>query len=267
MKKGVLESDKNGKADTGKKIQIVSQTEAFVRFRVESDIVLGEEDFLDETGCFAPECWKDRTLQDSYIAYCRSWKENMGLSYLTGEWTQISYLQPKKIRNEGDGAKLISANDETNYTFRGRFASKEEAFAIGYEDSQKAHNALKWILRKQGMNYNGMYLVTWESDSGEVLDWQQDLPLIVADVNKAAGCEIRALPFVHWWTFLAWFGAIGEGQLSAVVAIRDKLRRGKKLEGWEREFYQRNRARVDLKTRYTPEDLAERERLNRLLKD
>lgn len=89
----------------------------------------------------------------------------------------------------------------------------------------------------------------------------------MADVNKVAGCEIRALPFVHWWTFLAWFGAIGEGQLSAVVAVRDKLRRGKKLEEWEREFYRRNRARVELKPRYTPEELAERERLNRLLSD
>ena len=131
--------------------------------------------------------------------------------------------------------------------------------------------ALPPALRGQAMEAMLRFLAGGEEDSGpagpRLLDWQQDLPLIVADVNKAAGCEIRALPFVHWWTFLAWFGAIGEGQLSAVVAIRDKLRRGKKLEGWEREFYQRNRARVDLKPRYTPEELAERERLNRLLKD
>ncbi|WP_294525457.1 Gp15 family bacteriophage protein [uncultured Allofournierella sp.] len=131
--------------------------------------------------------------------------------------------------------------------------------------------ALSPALRGQAMEAMLRFLAGGEEDSGpagpRLIDWQQDLPLIVADVNKAAGCEIRALPFVHWWTFLAWFGAIGEGQLSAVVAIRDKLRRGKKLEGWEREFYQRNRARVDLKPRYTPEEQAERERLNRLLKD
>lgn len=223
MKKGVLESDENGKADTGKKIQIVSQTEAFVRFRVESDTVLGEEAFLDETGRFAPECWKDRTLQDSYIAYCRSWKENMGLSYLTGEWTQISYLQPKKIRNEGDGAKLISANDETNYTFRGRFASKEEAFAIGYEDSQKAHNALKWILRKQGMNYNGMYLVTWESDSGEALDWQQDTETIRQEAEKAADnqdYEGDGWPEEEWEEEESYAGTGSEGAARFRKAVR-----------------------------------------------
>ena len=56
----------------------------------------------------------------------------------------------KKIRNEGDGAKLISANDSQNFTYRGRFITKEEAFAVGNETSQKLHNALKWIIRKQG---------------------------------------------------------------------------------------------------------------------
>lgn len=98
-----------------------------------------------------------------------------------------------------------------------------------------------------------------------LIDWEQDQGMIVADVNKVAGCEIRALPFVHWWTFLAWFGAIGEGQLSTVVSIRDKRRRGKKLEGWERDYYQQHKAEVDLRPRYTARELAEQERLKKLL--
>ena len=98
-----------------------------------------------------------------------------------------------------------------------------------------------------------------------LIDWEQDQGMIVADVNKVAGCEIRALPFVHWWTFLAWFGGIGEGQLSTVVSIRDKRRRGKKLESWEKEYYQQHKSEVDLRPRYTAEELAERERLKKLL--
>ncbi len=99
----------------------------------------------------------------------------------------------------------------------------------------------------------------------KLLDWQQDAPLIVADVNKTAGQEIRALPFLHWWTFLAWFHAIGEGQLSTVVSIRDKLRRGKKLEKWEKDFYRENKGQVDIQKRYSPEELQEQERLKKLL--
>lgn len=99
----------------------------------------------------------------------------------------------------------------------------------------------------------------------KLLDWDQDAQMIVADVNKAAGTEIRAIPFLHWWTFMAYFNAIGEGQLSTMVSIRDKLRRGKKLEKWEQEYYRRNKEKVDLKTRYSAQELAEQERLKRLL--
>lgn len=105
-----------------------------------------------------------------------------------------------------------------------------------------------------------------ESRQGpKLLDWEQDAPLIVADINRVAGQEIRALPFVHWWTFLAWFHAIGEGQLSTVVSIRDKLHRGKKLEEGEQAFYRANKTLVDIKKTYTPEELAEKERLTALV--
>lgn len=98
-----------------------------------------------------------------------------------------------------------------------------------------------------------------------LLDWRQDAPLIAAGVNKAAGREIRAMRYLHWWTFLSYFEAIGEGTLSTVVGIRDKLRRGKKLEGWELEFYRTHRAEVDLRPRLTPEEAAARAELQRLL--
>ena len=89
--------------------------------------------------------------------------------------------------------------------------------------------------------------------------------MIVADVNKVVGTEIRALPFLHWWTFVSYFNAIGEGQLSTLVSIREKLRKGKKLEKWEQEYYRKNKDKVDLKKRYSAEELAEQERLKKLL--
>lgn len=114
-----------------------------------------------------------------------------------------------------------------------------------------------------------LFIAGGVEDSGppgpKLFDWEQDWDMIVSGINKVAGCEVRALPFCHWWTFLAWFGAIGEGQFSTVVSIRDKLRRGKKLEKWEQEYYRQNRARVTLRPRYTAEELAEQERLKKLL--
>ena len=99
----------------------------------------------------------------------------------------------------------------------------------------------------------------------QLLDWEADAQVIVSDVNKVAGREIRALPYLHWWTFLGWFHGIGEGTLSTLVSIRDKLRRGKKLETWEQEYYRRNKKQVDMRKKYSASELAEQERLQKLL--
>lgn len=99
----------------------------------------------------------------------------------------------------------------------------------------------------------------------KLIDWQQDAAVIASDVNRVAGQEIRALPYLHWWTFLGWFNAIGQGQLSALVRIRSKLRQGKKLEGWERDFYRDNKTMVDLKTRYSAAEQEDQQRLKEQL--
>ena len=98
------------------------------------------------------------------------------------------------------------------------------------------------------------------------MDWQQDAPLIAAGIRQAAGCDVRSLPYLHWWSFLACFDAIGQGSFATVVAIRDKLRRGKRLEAWELEFYRTHRAAVELRRPDAAEADAEKQRLLALLK-
>lgn len=123
---------------------------------------------------------------------------------------------------------------------------------------------------QEAMEYLVAFISCGDEDTKpgpKLLDWEQDAQAIIADVNKVAGAEIRRLPYLHWWTFLSYFQAIGEGQLSTLVSIRDKLRRGKKLEKWEQEYYRKNSDRVNLRTRYSAEELAEQERLKKLLGD
>ena len=98
-----------------------------------------------------------------------------------------------------------------------------------------------------------------------LMDWQQDAPLIAAGISRAAGQDVRTLPYLHWWSFLAWFDAIGEGSFATVVAIRDKLRRGKRLENWELDFYRTHRAAVELRSPASPAQEAEKQRLLALL--
>lgn len=219
---GVLETNENGFLNRNKKIQTISQEDAFVRFRIESDSSLEISALEDRSGLALPECWKDRSLQESYIQFCQSKERDRGLSYLTGEYTRISYLQPKKIRNEGDGAKLISSNDEANFTFRGRFCSREEAFAIGYEDSQKVHNALKWLIRQQGTNYGGMCLVTWESHLCELPDWRGD-SVKICEEAEALFSDLDEMEIIAEADFLEG-DSDEENQYAGIVGQAEALR-------------------------------------------
>ena len=84
-----------------------------------------------------------------------------------------------------------------------------------------------------------------------LMSWEQDFDMIIAPVNRIAGCEIRALPYLHWYSFLSYYQEIGDCLFAQVVRIRDKRARGKTLDKQDREFYRRNRDIIDLKTNYT----------------
>lgn len=134
-----------------KKVSIagIAQEDSFVRFRVFGD---------------QQETWLDESLYDSFS----SESSETGLCYATGETAPITYKHPSKIRNTGDKAKLISANDESGFTYRGRFADKTEAIAVSYDFSQKMHNALRWLIQRQGIYLDSMTLLVWTSSLEDI---------------------------------------------------------------------------------------------------
>lgn len=183
LSRKIVKLDDEGKMAAGEKIQGIEQGDAFVRFRIEGMLDSGASVLEDTSGQYCSECWLDKTLQETYIRYYSFIIQDKALCYLTGKREAISYLQPKKIRNEGDGSKLISANDNVNYTFRGRFRDKTEAFAIGHVSSQKMHNALKWIIRKQGYSWDGLCVVIWESGMNLLPSWNEDTDTIIDEYD------------------------------------------------------------------------------------
>lgn len=73
-----------------------------------------------------------------------------------------------------------------------------------------------------------------------LVDWDGDSQIICAAVNNVANVEIRALPYLHWWTFMGYYLSIGESVLATVVSIRNKIVTHQKLEKWEKEFKRDN---------------------------
>ena len=70
----------------------------------------------------------------------------------------------------------------------------------------------------------------------KLIDWERDSQLVCSAINKVANKEIRAEPYMHWWTFMGYYLSIGESSLSTVLGIRNKIKKGKKLEKYEQEF-------------------------------
>lgn len=105
----------------------------------------------------------DSKLQNSWIKYVASISMDIGLCYVTGEQKPLTRIHSSKIRSTGDKSKLISSNDVNGYTFRGDFfKTSEDAVGISDEVSQKAHSALRWLIRKQGtVGKNQLGHVAW----------------------------------------------------------------------------------------------------------
>lgn len=74
----------------------------------------------------------------------------------------------------------------------------------------------------------------------KLIDWERDSQLISSAVNKVAGFETRSCSYIHWWTYVGYYMGVGEGALSTIVSIRNKIKSGKKLEKYEQEFRNEN---------------------------
>jgi CRISPR-associated protein Csd1 len=135
----------------GKPKQKVKDSKIFIRWQIESP------------GNVASGTWEDETLIDAWIAYDRSANPNNGLCMVWGNHDRICNNHPKFIRRSDDGAKLISANDSSGFVFRGRFTDDTglQACGVGYEVTQKAHNALRWLIQRQAYRNEDQVIVSW----------------------------------------------------------------------------------------------------------
>lgn len=110
-----------------------------------------------------PETWRDRTLFESYVSYYNSVISELpkALCYVSCEEEVIAAQSPKGVLSYANGAKLISANDASGFTYRGRFSTPDEAAVIGYETTQKAHAALRWLASNYGVTMGNRTFVWW----------------------------------------------------------------------------------------------------------
>lgn len=93
-----------------------------------------------------------------------------------------------------------------------------------------------------------------EQKRPRIVDWAQDAPLIIPEINKIANTDVRIDQNLHWWTFFGWYMAIEGGLFGTVLRIRQKKADHKKLDKWEEEFYRKNKHLVDIEKPLTAEE-------------
>lgn len=164
---GLVTKDSNGNLNA-------RYDDDFVRWRVTGD------------GAVAP-CWEDKSLIEAFIAYSEMLRDgsDSALCMITGEVLPIIEKHPKGVVSAAYGAKLISANDSSNFTYRGRFAEQSQAATISYVASQKAHNALRWVVANQCVIIGGRTFVCWNPKGKDVPNAMHSL-LSVSDSQKKA---------------------------------------------------------------------------------
>lgn len=142
-----------------------NQESAFVRFSVHSP-----QKNLEKV-------WQDEAMYESFIRFYNDWLHEEDYCYVTGKYLPQTHKHANKIRHAGDKSKLISSNDKSGFTYRGRFTKAAQAASISYEASQKAHNALKWLIHKQGKVIHNRVFLVWGNRLVSVPDPMEDTPV------------------------------------------------------------------------------------------
>jgi CRISPR-associated protein, Csd1 family len=179
---GVVNCDAGGKLAAGK-IEGTAYEKCLVRWRV-----------LTSDGSGGSSTWQDQELFESYRNYhlSRKTEPKSGVCYVTGEDTVLAKSHPKGTISFSYGAKLLSANDSSGFTYRGRFIDPDEALSVGEEATQKAHSALRWVTANQGVFYGGRAFVCWNPNGKKVL--QPDILSSLGAVDSGAEAAALTMP-------------------------------------------------------------------------
>ena len=168
----------------------------------------------------SPNLWEKPELFSAWHAfYTRKIQAESGqtLDFIGGGQDTVAQFHPKKISLAAGNAKLVSANDKSNFVFRGIFRHPDncpkdeqsafksrfgltDAVTIGYESSQKAHQFLRYLIATQGIHCGEQVIVPFANRTGakslpappvtdDDEDWGDDEITTTSDVMTKLGAN------------------------------------------------------------------------------
>ncbi len=163
-----------------------NQSDTFIRWCVEIP------------GVLSSELQYDKIVWQSWIDYYLSTRNEKTFCYLTGVLKYRAEQYPRMIRADNDGAKLISSNDTSGFTYLGRFTDEHQVCGVDVVVAQKAHNVLRWLIKRQGKVFyvkNGkqfepkLAFVAWAVSGAKVPDPLSDSDDLLKGINDIVSAE------------------------------------------------------------------------------
>lgn len=214
-----------------------SPQDAFIRWAV---IIPGDPQ---------PYLWQDTSLWESWNEYYKSTQEFKGLCYITGQLTTLALQHPAKLRHAADKSKLISSNDSSGFTFRGRFTDPDgiQTCGVSFDVTQKAHNALRWLIAKQGKRFGDQAIVSWATTGEDIPDSLVSTPNLIGEddfLNSGLNLDSEATTYYNTGeavaqalnTLLSGYGATLDDTSQIVVLSLDSATPGRMAVSYYREL-------------------------------
>ena len=94
-----------------------------------------------------------------------------------------------------------------------------------------------------------------EPSKPKTMDWEHDFNNVMPPINRVLGYSVRdENNYTHWWDFIGAYMEIGDCYFAQIVSIRSKIRKGKKLDEQNRQFYKEHKKEIDLPNTLTAEE-------------
>lgn len=149
----LLEKTKRENLLLSEKPDLIAETESYEdKLRRTRIVASAENKSCDELG---------QIIRNRWIAYLQRSQHRLGKDVFGEDLYTPTTNFPKKVVSSDANAKLLSANDSTNFTFRGRFSSKEQALLVDSASSQKINSTLRWLVNNHGTLTGNQAIVVW----------------------------------------------------------------------------------------------------------
>jgi CRISPR-associated protein Csd1 len=135
------------------KNELKEHSKDFVRFVIRYN---GIDTYLD----------KDRDIKTAWVNLMKPKNTAATLCYDLGYNDDLLTDYPKIQGN----AKILSANDDRNFVFRGRFKSSGEAFALSKANALKVHKMLANLMENVGLRVDKQIILTWAIDNSPQIE-------------------------------------------------------------------------------------------------